>query len=212
MIFYLSSYKTGDSANYLKNISNKYRKVAYIDNALDFSNDEKRRNNSNTEDIRQLESLGFQVELLDLKRYFFKTKELYVKIQEYQGIWVRGGNCFVLMQAFKLSGFDTILQTFSDENKDILYGGYSAGVCVLGKTLNGLHLIDDSNIFPYTVMKEQIWEGTSLFDYSFIPHYKSNHHESKYVDDVVNYMIKDKIPFIVLEDGEVIIREEKLKI
>ena len=135
-----------------------------------------------------------------------------MKIQEYQGIWVRGGNCFVLMQAFKLSGFDNILQTFFKDNKNILYGGYSAGVCVLGETLNGLHLIDDSNIFPYAGMKEQIWEGTGLFDYSFIPHYKSDHHESKYVEDVVNYMIEHKIPFIALEDGEVIIREEKFKI
>lgn len=120
---------------------------------------------------------------------------------------MRGGNSFVLAQAFRLSGFGRILKKYFDYDKDIVYGGYSAGICNIGTTLNGIHLVDDPEQHPYSEIDQIIWEGLNILNYAIVPHYKSDHGESEDIDKVVQYMIDNKIPFKVLRDGEVIIIE-----
>jgi dipeptidase E len=207
MKFYLSSYKIGNEVNRLKLIipaNNK--KTAYISNALDFSNDVERRRQSEQSDIEQLKDLGLDIELLDLRNYFNKKRKLEKKIVQFGLIWVRGGNVFVLRQAMKLSGFDIILKNMINKD-DVLYGGYSAGVCVLAPNLKGMELVDDPNIKPYDNQSETIWDGLGIIDYSIVPHYKSDHLESEKANKVVECMTKNKIPFKALRDGEVIIIE-----
>ncbi len=207
MKFYLSSYKIGNEIEKLKAlipVNNK--KTAYISNALDFSSDVERRKQSEQSDIEQLKRFGLDVELLDLRNYFDKKSELMQRITDFGVIWVRGGNCFVLRQAMKLSGFDVVLKDLIKKD-DILYGGYSAGVCVLAPTLRGMELVDDPNVRPYESQKETIWDGVGILNYSVAPHYKSDHPESGKVDEAVEYMIKNKIPLKTLRDGEVIIIE-----
>lgn len=205
MKFYLSSYKIGNETEKLKAlIPANNKKTAYISNALDFSSDAERRKQSEQSDIEHLKQFGLDVELLDLRNYFGKKAELAQKIAEFGVIWVRGGNCFVLRQAMKLSGFDAVLKDLLKKD-DILYGGYSAGVCVLAPTLRGMELVDDPNVRPYESQKETIWDGIGILDYSVVPHYKSDHPESGKVDETVEYMTKNKIPFKTLRDGEVII-------
>lgn len=208
MKFYLSSYKIGNETDKLKSmipVNNK--RTAYISNALDFSNDLERRKQSEQADIMQLNEVGLDdIEKIDLRDYFNKEDELTKKISEFGVIWVRGGNCFVLRQAMKLSGFDEIIKGLLNK-EDILYGGYSAGVCILAPTLRGLELVDDPNVKPYESQKETIWDGVGILDYSVVPHYKSDHPESEKIDEVIEYMTKNKIPFKPLRDGEVIIIE-----
>jgi len=207
MKFYLSSYKVGNETDKLKAlIPRDNKKTAYISNALDFSNDAERRKQGEQSDIEQLKLFGLDVELLDLRDYFGKKTELEKKIAEFGVIWVRGGNCFVLRQAMKLSGLDDILKDLLKKD-DILYGGYSAGVCVLAPTLKGMELVDDPNVKPYDSQKETIWDGVGILDYTILPHYKSDHPESGKVDEAIEYMTKNKIPFKTLRDGEVIIIE-----
>ncbi len=207
MKFYLSSYKIGNETDKLKAlIPANNKKTAYISNALDFSNDAERRKQGEQSDIEQLKPFGLDVELLDLRDYFGKKTELEKKIAEFGVIWVRGGNCFVLRQAMKLSGLDNILKDLL-KKEDILYGGYSAGVCVLAPTLKGMELVDDPNVKPYDSQKETIWDGVGILDYTILPHYKSDHPESGKVDEAIEYMTKNKIPFKTLRDGEVIIIE-----
>lgn len=205
MKFYLSSYKIGNEADKLKILASGNNKTAYISNALDFSSDMDRRKQSEGSDIEQLKQAGLDPELLDLRDYFGKKNELKNKLFEFGVIWVRGGNCFVLRRAMKLSEFDTILKDMIDEKVDILYGGYSAGICILGPTLKGLDLVDDSNINPYNSPKDVIWDGLDILDYTIVPHYKSDHPESEKMNEVVKYMTKNKIPSKTLRDGEVII-------
>ena len=208
MKFYLSSYKLGNEIEKLKamiSLSNK--RTAYISNALDFSDDSERRKQSEQADIDQLNMVGLSdIEKIDLRDYFSKKDELEKKISGFDVIWVRGGNCFVLRQAMKLSGFDEILKDLF-KKEGIIYGGYSAGVCVLAPTLKGIDLIDDPNVNPYTDQEEIIWDGVGLLDYTILPHYKSDHFESEKVDEAVEYMKNNKIPFKPLRDGEVIIIE-----
>jgi dipeptidase E len=62
---------------------------------------------------------------------------------------VSGGNVFVLRQAMKLSGLDQILITKS-EHDNFVYGGYSAGCCVLSKMLTPCQVASDAADLPYS--------------------------------------------------------------
>jgi dipeptidase E len=208
MKFYLSSHKIGNEELRLKEMTkNGNKKVAYIHNALDFTTDLERRKNSDAADISDLERLGFIVDILDLKQYFNNSEELEEKLKHYDVLWVRGGNTFVLAQAMRLSGFDEIVKKYNRNNKDIVYGGYSAGICILGPTLRGIHLVDDPFQKPYGEEFENIWDGLSVLNYTIAPHYKSDHKESEDIDKTIEYMIENKILFKALRDGEVIILE-----
>lgn len=207
MKFYLSSYKLGnESVRFKELVPSGNKKTAYIPNALDFSDDLERRKTSEQSDVEQLRGLGLEIEIVDLRDYFDKQDKLQKKLEEFGVIWVRGGNLFVLRQAMKLSGFDNIIKNLV-KKKDLLYGGYSAGVCVLSPTLRGIDLMDDLKVKPYGNQSEIIWDGLGLINYSIVPHYKSEHGESAAADKVVEYMIENKILFKTLKDEEVIIIE-----
>lgn len=207
MKFYLSSYKIGNEVEKLKSLIPDNKKTAFISNALDYSNDIARRKEGEKSDIDQLREVGLDVELLDLRDYFGKKEDLEKKISEFGVIWVKGGNVFVLRQAMKLSGFDVILKGLISK-KNILYGGYSAGICVLSPTLRGMDLVDNPNENPYKELKETIWDGLNIVDYSISVHYKSDHSESESANKEVEYYIDNKILFKALRDGEVIIINE----
>lgn len=127
-------------------------------------------------------------------------------MKEFGVFWVRSGNTFVLRQAMKLSGFDVVLKGMLKKG-DVLYGGYSAGICVLSPTLKGIEITDDSKARPYGKKSKVIWEGLGIVDYAIVPHYKSDHPESKLSGKTVEYFIKNKVPFKALRDGDVIIIE-----
>jgi len=183
------------------------RRIGHINNALDFTGaDQERKLKSQTEEMEQLNQLGFVAEALDLKNYFHKEEELRNKLCTFGGVWVSGGNTFVLRQAMRLSDFDIVIKELSAKN-DFLYAGYSAGICVLSKSLHSLHIVDNPSDFPYKEIKETIWEGLGFFDYGFMPHYDSAHPESKDIDTTIQYCIDNKILFKALRDGDVIIIE-----
>ncbi len=201
MKYYLSSYRIGNKAAQLKRMIPKGKTIGFVPNAFDYVEPQvwKERN---AIVMKELSDLGIKVEMLDLRKYFGKSKALKRKLDRLGGIWVRGGNTFVLRQAMKLSGLDTILKGI--ERKDFVYGGYSAGCCILGPTLKCLSIVDDPTITPYRV-KKVLWDGLGLIDFAVMPHYKSDHPESKDVDKEVAYCKKNRIPFKTLRDGEVLI-------
>lgn len=208
MKFYLSSLKIGNEAQKLIELTESgNRKVAYINNALDFATDLERKNKSDEADLTDLQGIGLTVDILDLKNYFYNRERLKEKLDQYDVIWVRGGNTFVLAQAMKLSGFDEIVKKYFKENRDIVYGGYSAGCCILGPTLKGIHLSDEPEQKPYGDEHQTIWNGLSILDYVIAPHYKSDHRESSDMDKAIEFMTENKILFKALKDGEVIIIE-----
>lgn len=208
MKFYLSSFKIGNEERKLIELTeNGDKKVAYINNALDFATDLERKNKSDAADVGDIQSLGLTVDILDLKKYFHNQEGLKEKLEQCDVIWVRGGNTFVLAQAMRLSGFDQIIKKYYKEKRDILYGGYSAGACILGPTLKGIHLVDEPEQKPYGDEHQTIWEGLGILDYVIAPHYKSDHKESNDMNQAIEYMIENKILFKALRDGEVIIIE-----
>lgn len=205
MKLYLSSFKLGEKAQELPSLFGENKKVGFIPNACD-NIDPKNIQELDNEVINQLQNLGLTVEYLDLKEYFGETQKLREKIDTLGGVFVRGGNTFILRQAMKLSGFDIIFNE-KKQDKDFVYAGYSAGICVLAPNFKALKQVDDPTDHPYPQLQETIWKGLKLFDYIILPHYKSNHPESATIDLEVKFCKEKKIPYKTLKDGEVIIKE-----
>ena len=204
MKLYLSAYQLGNKKAVLKKLLRHNKTIGYIPNALDYSTKSKRDRHRHIKgNIAVLTALGLEVHLIDLRKYFGKSKTLQRKLKTLGGVWVSGGNVFVLRQAMKLSGFDKIIQELS-QNDNYVYGGSSAGGCVLSMRLDAYKIVDDATETPYP-SKKVTWGGLGFLPYTFLPHYNSDHHESAGVEKEVKYCIKHKILFKALRDGEVII-------
>lgn len=207
MKFYLSSYKFGNEIDkaFLKEwIKEHGNSLAFFEASRDCYEESDLKREKINSNIIELKELGFDITEIHLKDYFGKEDLLYEKLKEFKSLCFIGGNVFVLRMAMKYSGFDNILNKLMKE--DILYMGYSAGICVLSKTLEGLDIVDEKTN-PYT-NEENIIDGLNVFDYTFVPHYKSDHPESKLVDEVVEYLRRNQISFKTLSDGDVIIEEK----
>ena len=205
MKYYLSSYKFGDQIEALKALIPLNNSIGHINNSRDWVGaDSDRAEKHQREEIALLNEMGFAAEPLDLREYFKKSGELKSKLSTLGGVWVSGGNTFVLRMAMRLSGFDEAFKELLARD-DFLYGGYSAGICILSDSLKSIDFVDDPNNFPYQGITEPIYEGLGVFNYSFMPHYDSDHPESEAVGKEIQRCIDNKWLFKALRDGDVII-------
>jgi dipeptidase E len=201
MRLYLSSFRLGDTSDKLVRLVGNNKRVAVIANACDFR-DEGLRNDRVEREFSDLQSIGLEPIEIDLRDYFDNP----VNTEDFSGygaVWLRGGNAFNLRRAMRQSHFDEVITDMLKQDK-IVYGGYSAGACVLSPSLHGIELCDNPNEVPGGYQPEIIWEGLNLLSYAIAPHYKSDHPESPMIDRVVEYFIHNKIPYKPLHDGEVI--------
>lgn len=209
MKFYLSSYGFGDEVETLKNMMPKNKKIGHINNARDFvGRDAARAEERQSIEIEELNAMGFKAEALDLKDYFKDYDALEKKLTSLGGVWVSGGNTFVLHQAMKLSGFDRIMKKELLYRKNFLYGGYSAGICVLSTSLQAIKNVDDPNNFPYEGITTTDYEGLGFLNYAILPHYDSDHYESEAISKEIQRCIDNKWVFKAIRDGEVLIFED----
>lgn len=203
MRLYLSSFRFGDHTNKLHELLKGGTRVALIGNSMDFLEGQARSDSINQE-IERLKGIGFDPAEVDLRDYFDNPGDLKQKLEQFDLVWARGGNAFILARAFLQSGADKILRELLD--KDVLaYGGYSAGVCILTPSLKGLETVDDPRVIPEGYQEREIWGGLGVLPYAVAPHYKSDHPESSMINDSVQYFIDNHMPFVALRDGEVII-------
>lgn len=210
MRFYLSSYKLGNEPEKLLALFSKNKSVGYIPNALDFTQaDPQRREEHIEKDMASLREIGLAPVLFDLKRYFGEKEVLKKEIRKLGGLWVSGGNVFVLRQAMKLCGLDTILIR-REVLEEFVYAGYSAGGCVLSPNLKGYStIVNDARDLPYEEQKETIWEGLNLIPYFFMPHYDSDHSQAEEIRKEVAYCRDHGIPYKIVRDGEAIVIAEQ---
>lgn len=158
MKYYLSSFRVGDRpADLVKLAAN--RPLALIPNALDGFEREARQL-SNARALDEVRTLGIDIDVVDLQAWFGRN-DLARRLEDFGGVWVRGGNTFVLRRAMHLSSLDRVLREL--RASDFLYGGYSAGVCVLAPDLRGLQQVDDPHVAPYPDCPV-IWEGLGFLD------------------------------------------------
>ena len=202
MKLYLSSYRLGNHTGKLQKLVGKTGgKVAVCMNALDYSTDSSRIAASLRNELNDIRSLGFEAEPLDLRDYFSNDK-LLQKLQEYDAIWIRGGNTFILAKAFKQSNFRQAFDELVVTGK-LVYAGYSAAFCVLSKSLHGVELVDDKGAEAEGYETGEIWEGLGAIDFYPIVHFRSNHHESALVEKEYEYVVKNNIPHKTFKDGDV---------
>lgn len=149
MKWYLSSHGFGRHVDRLPELLPKAKQtIGCIPIAMDYSEaDSEAVTASNQQQMQMFWELGIEPELLDLQEYFRRPEELLEKLNDLGGIWVRGGNVFVLRQAMWLSGFDRLIAELQHRD-DFLYAGYSAGVCVLAPDLQALEIVDDATEMP----------------------------------------------------------------
>lgn len=207
MELYISSYKLGNKTDYIKNWIKEHNcnSILLITNARDTYVQDENEKKRILEDVHMLEDCGFNVEILNLRKYFGNAKALEEKVKKYIAFCVIGGNVFALRKAMELSGFDNFL--IKNKNSNMLYIGYSAGSCVLSSNLNGLELVVPS-VNPYNSDYVN-YGGLGFISKTIVPHYKSKHKSSKQIDSVIECLEKNHLSYIALQDGDVIIKDLK---
>lgn len=163
MKLYLSSYRIPVEEELFKLVGSQPEdiSVALIPNAQDYYAERARRVKLN-QTIEYLREMGLTSELVDLRKHR-QPNILQQKLKQFDLIWVVGGNTFCLRHEMKLSGFDEIIGNMIE--KGLVYGGESAGACVVGNSLKGLETADDP-----TYAEETIWEGLNILPHFILPH------------------------------------------
>ncbi len=110
----------------------------------------------------------------------------------------------MLLRAMNRSGFTKLLRDGLRADA-FVYGGYSAGVCILTPSLRGIELVDAPLDVPAGYDPEPTRECLGILDYFVAPHYRSPHPESAAIEKVVEYFIDHHMPFRALRDGEAIL-------
>ena len=203
MRLYLSSYRLGSNPEVLTSMITGNKRAALILNARDYFLTEDRESGK-IEQTNELKKIGITAAELDLRNYFGRQNDLEKELEQFDAVWIPGGNSFLLRHTMRESGFDTVINSLLSEDK-IVYAGYSAGIVVLCETLKGIEIVDDIKYVKEIYNAELVWDGLGILPYSIAPHYKSNHPESELIDELVEYFIKEKIPYKTLSDGDTIV-------
>jgi dipeptidase E len=203
---YLSSFRMGDQFDQLVAALTPGIGVAVISNATDFIPDADRvayaRNVFNPVEV--FRTRGFEAREFDLRTYFDCPELLRSALKGVQLVWANGGNAFLLRRAMMQSGLDRILKDRVPAGT-LIYGGWSAGAVVAGPSLRGLDLMDDPTTVAEGYLREPVWEGVGLVDFSIVPHFQSDHAEADCAARVVDWLTDRGLPFRALQDGEAII-------
>jgi dipeptidase E len=195
---YLSSFRLGDHPERMVAMLPPAARVAVVCNSIDAEDPAVRREKV-ADEITWLTDLGLSPEELDLRSAAGDALE--ARLSEFDGVWVRGGNVFVLRAAMAKSGADQILPELI-RSEQLVYAGYSAGPCVLAPSLRGLELCDDAD----AVDGEVIWGGLGVLDHAIVPHLDSpGHPESDLLANVAELYDRTGVPYLPMRDGQALL-------
>jgi len=198
---YLSSFRLGDHPERLLALVGLPGSAAVIANAMDGAPEETRADAVQRE-LVALRGLGLEAEEVDLRGYFDEPARLAGDLARYQLVWLRGGNVFMLRYALAASGADAVITDLVRRDA-LIYGGYSAGPCVLAPSLRGLEICDDPSLVLATYGVPAIWEGMGLLPYAIVPHYESPAHpETTLCGMVAERYRAEAVPHRTLRDGQ----------
>jgi dipeptidase E len=201
---YLSSFRMGSRPEELRRLVGGPVAAAVVANAMDGDPARARRAGVERE-LAALSALGFGAEELDLRSYFARPEALEAALARYGLVWLRGGNVFMLRYALHRSGADAALGRLLQRDA-VVYGGYSAGPCVLGPTIRGFEVTDDPLVVPAVYGDEPIWTGMSIVDFVVVPHVGSPSHavSARLTQLAADYRATG-VPHRGLRDGEVLV-------
>lgn len=145
--------------------------------------------------MEELSAAGLDVTLVDLRK-----PRAVDALASFDLIWVRGGNVFVLRRVLADTGADQVLVDLLRADA-IVYGGYSAGPCVLGPDLSELRSVDD-----ITAVADPITIGLGILDRPFVPHVESPGHPETVACGKIADLYRDRgQSHWALSDGQVLI-------
>jgi dipeptidase E len=202
MRLYLSSYGLGENPSALSDLAGKAPRTAVIFNARDAYRGERLKHQA--QEFGALSSLGFSCEELDLRSYFGDSDALRTRLADYDLVFAVGGNTFVLARAMTEAGFGAAIREQLNENR-IVYGGYSAGACVVGPDLDGCHLIDEPDAVADGYSADVRPHALGWVPWRIVPHWRSEHEESPLAELAVAHLLEAGLPFQTLRDGQAFI-------
>jgi len=197
----------GDDADRLLSMAGPQARVGVITNALDYIPAEAQRafrENGGFMADHWFRERGLTVSQLDLRTYFGRAAQVERALDDIDLVWAVGGNAFLLLRAMRQSGFEPVLKRRLAEDS-LMYGGWSAGACVAGSSLQGIHLMDEPERLADGYEPEPQWVGLGLVDRVIVPHFASDHPEAAGAAMAAEYLEVEGIPFQALRDGETII-------
>jgi len=201
---YLSSFRMGDHPEELVSLVEPGRQAAVIANAMDDEPEEDRDAGVRRE-LDALAQLGIEAHELDLRTYFGHAEPLARDLRTCGLVWLRGGNVFMLRYSLAASGADGVLSALLEEDA-LVYGGYSAGPCVLGPTIRGFETVDDADAVRSAFAAEPVWDGLGVLDYVIVPHVDSpDHPETEACAAVADRLRAEGVPHRTLRDGQAIV-------
>jgi dipeptidase E len=165
-LFLTSSTINNEQWAELKKLINRPRgtvNVALIENAADVVQDApawvpKYR--------QQLQSQGFNIEIIDLRKYPNDHVELLQILKEKHVIWLGDGNVFYLHWLLLSTRASEIVKYLV--SKGVVYGGCGSGSILAGPTLKEFESIVDPNVVPEIGV-----EGLQFTESIVIPHFNS---------------------------------------
>ncbi|SHE51135.1 dipeptidase E [Loktanella atrilutea] len=204
MRLYLSSHRLGRHTDTLLRLVGKRRNTLVVGNALDYIPAAARAVYTATtyDPVAELNALGLPASWLDLRDFVGAPIRLHDQLSSCGLVWVPGGNAFVLRRAMRASGFDGVIHGLLAQDA-LVYGGASAGAIVTAPTLRGLDLMDDPTVGTWGDEKIS-YEGLNLFPKSFVPHVASDHRDSAGADKAAAWLAEQGMPFVALQDGQVV--------
>lgn len=126
---------------------------------------------------------------------------LYEEVDNFDVIYVCGGNTFYLLSKVKESGFDKIIKKFLEADK--LYLGVSAGSILMGPNIEISKYLADKNDLGLTDLT-----GLKYIDSAICPHFQ-NKDKNKFD----NFKSKVNYPILPLNDDQALLvlgKEEKI--
>lgn len=111
----------------------------------------------------------------------------------------------VLRHALAESGADELIKDLLARDA-IVYGGYSAGVCVLPTSLRGLEVADEPEAVAAAYGATPRWDGLGVLDWYFVPHYRTpDHPETAMSERLAEHYEAARLPHRKLHDGQAIV-------
>jgi dipeptidase E len=200
---YLSSFRMGRCPNRLRDLVRGDRRAAVIANAMDGQPTHQRLEGVDRE-LTALSELGLRPEHLDLRDYFDRD-DIRAALEKYDLVWLRGGNVFMLRYALARSRADeAIVERLAADS--VCYGGYSAGPCVLSRSIAEFAEVDDRSVVASTYGDRAPERGLGILDWVFVPHVDtSDHPETEACGRVAARYATAGMPLRTLRDGEVLV-------
>ncbi len=164
----------------------KDKKVLYITTASDGENDSDKSWMDN--EYKTILNLGFEEKNI----YEYKIGQKEININNFDVIYIIGGNTFYLMDMIRKYNFDKVIKNAIDNG--IIYIGSSAGSIILGNSVKYALPFDENNV------DVKDFTGLKVIDGIIIPHANK---KEEFINKVKEE-IGDRVYLLYDEDGIII--------